>query len=95
MTRDVKNMSRILSNTKEMTRGCWAMLGKLQRTFRKVFGVIMKDARKTLNSAKEMLKDIKQCFKNSRRCQIDLRKLQWVQSNIEKIQKMMRTTRKH
>jgi len=61
MTRDVKNMSRMLSNTKDMTRGCWAMLGKLQRTFRKFFGVIMNDARKTLNSAKEMLRDIKQC----------------------------------
>jgi mRNA-degrading endonuclease HigB of HigAB toxin-antitoxin module len=61
MTRDVKNMSRMLSNTKEMTRGCWAMLGKLQKTCRNFFAVIMKDAWKTPNSAKEMLGDIKQC----------------------------------
>ncbi len=54
-------MSRMLSNTEEMTRGCWEMLGKLQKTFRNFFGVIMKDARKTPNSAKEMLGDIKQC----------------------------------
>ncbi len=61
MTKDFKNMSRMLSNTKEMTRGCWEMLGKLHKTFRNFFGVIMKDARKTPNSAKEMLGDIKQC----------------------------------
>jgi hypothetical protein len=60
MTRDVGNMLRMFNNTKEMTRGCWAMLGKLQITFRNFLGVTMRDAKITPNSAKEML-DIKQC----------------------------------
>jgi len=38
MLRDVGNMLKMLKNTKEITRGCWAMSGKLQKTFRNFFG---------------------------------------------------------
>ncbi len=75
MIRDVGNMLRMLKNTKEITRGCWAMSGKLQKTFRNFFG----------GDNERCQDNTKQCQGNVRGHQTTLKKLQKMSNKLKNI----------